>query len=79
MNVQDRMVLLDCVWGLSYTTDTDYESLTRSLYDNGIIHKLLKINFNELPEFSVPSIRIFGNTVSLDHIITEVNPPLFRK
>lgn len=71
--VQDRKVILDSIWGLCYTTDTDYDNITRNIFDTGIIHKLLKLDFSELNEFKIPTIRMIGNVVSLDNSITEVN------
>lgn len=70
--IQDRKVILDSIWGLCYTTDTDYDIITKNLFDTGIIHKLLQLNFNELYEFKIPTIRIIGNVVSIDNTITEV-------
>ena len=70
--IHDRNVILDSIWGLCYTADTDNENITRNLYDTGIIDKLLALDFNELYEFKIPIIRIIGNIVSLDNSITEV-------
>ena len=70
--IQDKKLIIDCIWGLYYSTDTDYDNITRNLYDTGIVHKLLDLDFNELNEFKIPTIRILGNIVSLDHSITEV-------
>ena len=64
-NTNNKDLILDCIWGLSFLPYFNYEILISNYFKDGIFNKIYELSLSN-NIYIVPTIRILGNVTSLN-------------